>query len=335
MSTPSHTGKKIALGLFGMFMLGVVIVVSAYVWLYLYPLSHAIALSGSNGHVLQVTGVVISTDIEEVSRSNDRTDWNPVVTYSYTVAGTAYTSRIWRISSPSAQNRAEAERIAGSYEPGQAVNVYYNPRNPGWATLDRGYRTWEMYGLVIMLIIIVPFIIVMGPAYTEGRMRKEHQQWLIGSLLEHQPEPPRTLPLGNLLPAFYNPWFHLPSVAVAAGSMWAALQPLVITTDAWLFFSIGALSVTAAIALPLYRLGALLWGLRNGYVGDAVITAYTLHRNRYGRYAKVTWDVESAAGQFSGRFTISYRNEWTLREGSRVRVLVHPNRPKVLRIIGM
>jgi hypothetical protein len=258
-----------------------------------------------------------------------------VVTYSYTVSETAYTSTVWRIHPRTVHHRAEAERIAGSYAPGHPVVVRYHPEYPAWATLERGYRTWDIYVAAILMLTIVPLAIIWGPAGVEGMTRRGQQQWLVGSLLLHQPQPPRSVSTWDAIPAFYNPWVHLPSVLVVAGSVWAALQPLAIAADAWLFRSIGAMSMTAAIAGPIYWLGARLWALRCGYAGDATIIAYKLHRNRYGRYARVTWDVWSSAGQFSGRFTIPYENEWTLREGSRVRVLVHPSHPKVLRIIEM
>lgn len=99
-------------------------------------------------------GRVIASDVF-VYRVQDQTEKETVrVTYDYSVAGTALRgNRISLVGSGSGSTKAKLAR----YQPGAAVNVYYDPQNPSSAVLE-----CKLPGNVLVLPIVGTFFVLTG-----------------------------------------------------------------------------------------------------------------------------------------------------------------------------
>jgi hypothetical protein len=75
----------------------------------------------------------------------------PKVTYEYEVDGGKYTSSQLALIERDSANENLARGKAGKYSPGQQVEVFYNPRKPGFAVLAVGDPTGGKlpYGMII------------------------------------------------------------------------------------------------------------------------------------------------------------------------------------------
>jgi hypothetical protein len=86
-------------------------------------------------------GRVTDGRIEIVERARGKsaimydTEYLPAVTYAYEVAGTPCSNGI---PATSLKNREEAEEVLRSYPVGTPLRVYYDPDDPGTATLETG-----------------------------------------------------------------------------------------------------------------------------------------------------------------------------------------------------
>ena len=111
----------------------------------------------------RATGRIDISEIQEFQRMRDKTRstrhgrtrmetmYMPVVEYSYSVGGKAYSSRsIWDGTEVSG-SRAYALRIANRYPAGTVVMVHYDPADPRKAALEIG-GTWHWAMLVGALV---------------------------------------------------------------------------------------------------------------------------------------------------------------------------------------
>jgi hypothetical protein len=111
-----------------------------------------------------VSGEVTGTDIsEECSAPGGRSCFKPVIRYRYTVKGRSYESeRYFFGRQASASISARAEKHVSRYPVGSEVTVYYNPRDPASACLERGV---EKTGFVMkfgFVLIIIGLIFLIG-----------------------------------------------------------------------------------------------------------------------------------------------------------------------------
>lgn len=86
-------------------------------------------------------GTVISSTVQ-VSRTGDRRRDNPLVLYTYQVAGEAFQgSRVCAQNGSRRSRRTGDDRSASStverYSAGSSVVVFYDPRNPANSALER------------------------------------------------------------------------------------------------------------------------------------------------------------------------------------------------------
>ena len=76
---------------------------------------------------------------------------SPQVVYEYEVDGEKYTSSQLALVAFNTANENLARKKAEQYSPRQQVEVYYNPRKPGFATLSVGDPTNGKlpYGIIV------------------------------------------------------------------------------------------------------------------------------------------------------------------------------------------
>ncbi len=104
--------------------------------------------------------IVLSTVMTSTTRHRtdsgmwvERTSYFPKVRYEYSVLGKAYTGE--RIAFGAAKGHsapADAEKVLARYPVGATVTVYYNPRDPAEAVLER-----EMRGGAFLLFVGLAF----------------------------------------------------------------------------------------------------------------------------------------------------------------------------------
>jgi len=86
-----------------------------------------------------VRGSVTESGIEAVEETDDgktRSRWLPAVEYSYRVDGIEYFSRQIKLGVTVSAGKGYAEKVAARYPRGSAVDVHYDPANPGSAALE-------------------------------------------------------------------------------------------------------------------------------------------------------------------------------------------------------
>jgi hypothetical protein len=85
-----------------------------------------------------VTGKVVESRTQSYSRravNNYRTVYVPVVEYAYSVNGHEFRNRVISDDNSAEDSNADAEKIAARYPKDKVVRVFYDPENPGNATL--------------------------------------------------------------------------------------------------------------------------------------------------------------------------------------------------------
>jgi hypothetical protein len=85
------------------------------------------------------------------------------IAYEYTVAGKRYTARVIQaggdMSSANSKKETDVDKKLAKYPIGTVVNVYYNPRFPQMACLERSDATAVFIGLVFgPLAILVGYL---------------------------------------------------------------------------------------------------------------------------------------------------------------------------------
>lgn len=90
-----------------------------------------------------VKGEITYSDTETREMGGGAAGYGPRIEYTYTVHGKEFKSNdiyfggIRFLSSDSFSLKEDAEEICKKYPEGASVDVYYNPRNPGTAVLER------------------------------------------------------------------------------------------------------------------------------------------------------------------------------------------------------
>lgn len=84
-------------------------------------------------------GIVESVEVITTEGGEDGdTTYEPVVTYSYTVAGSRYVADRVDVRDPVKHQLVSAQDVTRNYRKGNPVSVYYNPKNPASALLEPG-----------------------------------------------------------------------------------------------------------------------------------------------------------------------------------------------------
>lgn len=290
-----------------------------------------------------VNGEVVSIDVARVRGSRGSTaGWRPVIVYRYTIDGREYTGSVWRFNPSYVRDLSSAEEIVAGYRPGNAVRVLYDPEAPERAALRPGFVTPYNYfeiiaGLGVTQISLLGGLLFLSLLSPNVRSRAEPgqaTQELVRAIVWEQPQPPRAVRVGDLIPVVYRPVLHAVSIGAAVVTAWVVLAPAAVLPQAWVLISIAVSGIAVLVLWPLYSLSSTLWALRYGLSADAYITEYWLNTSGKSSSAQVRWEVRSSAGEFVSRHTITAKGHQNLYQGSVVQVLVHPRRPKVLRIVS-
>lgn len=117
----------------------------------------------------ETTGVIESSTLQEGEvfdiELGPQPSWRVEVTYTYIVDGQAYHSnRKGIVQEGFGPDPGPAHEIAARYRPGEAVTLYYNPRQPEMAVLERGYPASGMFWLAAWLLAGATGMLVMGRA---------------------------------------------------------------------------------------------------------------------------------------------------------------------------
>ena len=108
-----------------------------------------------------VTGKVVESRTQSYSRAavnNYQTVYVPVVEYTYSVNGHEFRSRVISDDNSGEDSNADAKKIAARYPKDKAVRVFYDPENPGNATLMKPttYRpNWVALAVSAASLVVV------------------------------------------------------------------------------------------------------------------------------------------------------------------------------------
>jgi hypothetical protein len=111
-------------------------------------------------------GMVTGTAARAHRTDGSTSHYFPTVSYAYAVAGRQFTgSRVAFGPAAHLRGYATAEQAMAHYTIGGQLPVYYNPRNPGEAVLERRGATamvWVVAGFVFLLTATVPICMVIA-----------------------------------------------------------------------------------------------------------------------------------------------------------------------------
>jgi hypothetical protein len=118
------------------------LVIVGLLWTLGFAWAHLRAIGKAKAAETWPTAVatIRSTDVveeESTDREGHTSTWyNPVVAYSYSVAGRGYDSKRLRFGNYRRASRAKAEAMLAPYHPGGSAQVRYNPDAPEECVLE-------------------------------------------------------------------------------------------------------------------------------------------------------------------------------------------------------
>jgi hypothetical protein len=132
--------------LFSLFMFGIII--------YLRIAASAVKNWAS------VPGKVTTSRVSYES-SADKTGGTPFVTYVYEVDGKIYKEGSISPSILTLSDKTNAEKVVARYPRGSVVTVYYNPKNPSQAVLEKNSQAQigGVYGVLVLGNLLIPFAV--------------------------------------------------------------------------------------------------------------------------------------------------------------------------------
>lgn len=142
-------------------VIGLGLIVVGLAWFGGFGLAHSRATNKAKAAAAwpSAAGKILSTEVvvdESGSMGEDGTTWyNPVVNYSYDVAGTEFQGHRLRFGNPHCSNRKKAEAAIAPYTVGSPVTVHYNPEKPSDAVLETG-KPSPIY--LILALFGLPFV---------------------------------------------------------------------------------------------------------------------------------------------------------------------------------
>jgi hypothetical protein len=118
-------------------------------------------------------GTVTGTAARQHRTQGSTSHYFPTVNYAYAVDGRPFTgSRVAFGLAAHLRGYPTAEQAQAHYALGAQLPVYYNPRNPGEAILERRGATamvWVIAGLVFLLTATVPICMVIAALMAMSR----------------------------------------------------------------------------------------------------------------------------------------------------------------------
>lgn len=120
------------------------------------------------------TGTIVESSLERNTDSDGDATYDANVKYEYLAAGHQLQgSRIRHLEFRMGSGRQDAEYITARFPAGKQVPVYFSPREPGIAVLDRGFRGADFFLPLFML----PFNgIMLGGWYALGSMWRKRRR---------------------------------------------------------------------------------------------------------------------------------------------------------------
>lgn len=102
----------------------------------------------------------VTTSRVSYESSADKTNATPFVVYVYEVDGKTYEENS---ISPGILTISNAEKVVARYPRGSEVTVYYNPKNPSQAVLEKNSQTQTggMCGVLIFGNLLIPIAVLL------------------------------------------------------------------------------------------------------------------------------------------------------------------------------
>ncbi len=105
------------------------------------------------------SGKIISSGLQQTERLDpgegiDKT-YSPKIVYEYAVNGARYTNDRIFFGEFGSGIKSSIKRIADKYPPGKEVPVYYNPKNPQEAVLEKGVKAIILIPLISGIIFLL------------------------------------------------------------------------------------------------------------------------------------------------------------------------------------
>ena len=102
-----------------------------------------------------VRGTVVGSRVEKRSDTTDRkttTTYEPVIEYTYRVAGQDYRSKQFKLGMTFSSSRSYADGVIAKYRIGDDIEVHYDPDNPSQAALENPTgATWMILAVAVFL----------------------------------------------------------------------------------------------------------------------------------------------------------------------------------------
>jgi hypothetical protein len=95
--------------------------------------------------------------------TTDKTNATPFVTYTYDVDGKTYKEGSISPGDLTIADTENAEKVVARYPRGSVVTVYYNPKNPSQAVLEKSSQAQigGMYGILIFGNLLMPIVVLL------------------------------------------------------------------------------------------------------------------------------------------------------------------------------
>lgn len=108
-----------------------------------------------------VSGIILSSEVEELKLKSHGAQYRPRIEYRYTVNDVQYNSRQVYIGDDMWVSRStEAEKTAKRYIPGTSVNVYFHPQHPEDALLEFGISSLIIRAALIGIVLIAAAVLI-------------------------------------------------------------------------------------------------------------------------------------------------------------------------------
>jgi len=113
---------------------------------------YSLRLAQLSNNWAATTCQILESYIDE--EDNDGVIYLPKVRYSYKVGAKTYESKKFSYQSLSLNTMGEASDLLRGISKGKTVPVFYDPRKPSRSVLLRGSSSNNLFGILIMCIII-------------------------------------------------------------------------------------------------------------------------------------------------------------------------------------
>ena len=117
-------------------------------------------------------GVITKSIVTQSTDSDGVDSYSPEVTYSYKVNNTKYFNNTIKFGENSYGNRRKAAEIAGNYNIGRKVTVYYDPEKPDRSVLEPGVSAGSYIVIGIGVFFILITLVSVSASYFLGNKAK-------------------------------------------------------------------------------------------------------------------------------------------------------------------